>query len=196
MKVIQVKCPNCEQPIYQKQRDNMFHCKNCGTIHYRDMKGSHTVEYEIADVNPNVRGRQYYIPFWRVYCHFNIRSRDVEGGYIHKLATKINGGDNGGMLYIFVPASDLEASTFRSMAVNLTVNNPRYNLRRDFSNVERMPTTLTPEEAAEMADFVAVTLEAEKPGKMQYLDYELKVQETKLVYLPFEQGPNGLQLAV
>jgi len=31
---------------------------------------------------------------------------------------------------------------------------------------------------------------------MQYLDYELKVQETKLVYLPFEQGPNGLQLAV
>ncbi len=196
MKVILVKCPKCEQPIYQKQRDNMFHCRNCGTVHYRDSKGPHVVDYEIADGNPNARGRVYYLPFWRMYCHFDIRSRDVEGGYMHKLATKLQGGNAGGMLYIFVPASDLESSTFRSMAVNLTVNNPRYNLRKDFGNVERMPTTLSQEEAVEMADFVAVTLEAEKPGKMQYLDYELKVQSSKLVYLPFEQGPNGLQLSV
>jgi hypothetical protein len=43
---------------------------------------------------------------------------------------------------------------------------------------------------------VAVTLEAEKPGKLQFLDYDLKVQETKLVYLPFVQGAKGLQIAV
>lgn len=196
MKVIQVKCPQCEQPLYQKKRDNMFYCNNCGTIHYRDVKGKHMVDYEIASADPNAAGQRYYMPFWRLYCHFDIRSRDVEGGYMHKLATKIRGEEAGGMIYIFVPASDLDTTTFRYWAVNLTTNNPRYNLRSDFNNIERLPTTMNEEEAVEMADFVAVTLEAEKPGKMQYLDYDLKVQESKLVYLPFFQEAKGLQLVV
>lgn len=196
MKVIQVKCPHCEQPLYQKIRDNMFLCDNCGTIHYRDIKGAHVVDYEIAAANPNAVGQRYYMPFWRLYCHFDIRSRDVEGGYLHKLATKMRGGEAGGMIYIFVPASDIDTTTFRYWAVNLTTENPRYNLRSDFDHLERLPTTMNQEEAVEMADFVAVTLEADKPGKMQHLDYDLKVQESKLVYLPFLQGANGLQLVV
>lgn len=196
MRVIQVKCPKCEQPIYQRKRDNMFHCENCGTIHYRDMRGTHEVTYEIASAASDLVGEMYYMPFWRLYCHFNIRSQNVEGGYMHKLATKLKGGGEGGMIFIFVPASDVDTTTFRYWAVNLTTNNPHYSVRQDFNRIDRLPTTMNEEEAMEMADFVAVTLEAEKPGKLQFLDYDLKVQETKLVYLPFVQGAKGLQIAV
>lgn len=196
MKIIQVKCPNCGQAIYQKTKDEMFLCQNCGTIHYRDDKGPHKVPFEVAPPNPNSAGQRYYMPFWRLRCDFNIRSRNVEGGLLHKLATTIKGGDNGGNLYIFVPAAELDTATFRRLAVALTTSPPNYSVRQDFAGIERVPTTMGQEEAIEMADFVAVTLEAEKPGTLQYLDYELKVQEAKLVYLPMVSTPNGPWLAI
>jgi len=196
MKVAQVKCPQCGQPIYQKQKDEMLHCQNCGVMHYRDLHGVHRVAYEIADSAANAEGQRYYMPFWRMYCVLNIRHRAVEGGYLHKLSSMVKGGDNGGGLFIFVPASDVDTATFRHWSVNLTTSNPRYSVRSDFNNTERLATTINQEEAVEMADFVAVTLEAEKPGVMQQLDYDFKVQEAKLVYLPFVHGPKGLQLAL
>ncbi len=196
MKVSQVKCPQCGQAIYQKQKDEMFLCQNCGTIHYRDLHGLHRVAYEIAASTNTAAGPRYYMPFWRLHCDFNIRSRNVEGGYLRKLSNMFGGSDNGGSLFIFVPASDVDAATFRHWAVALTTSNPRYGVRQDFDNTDRMATTVNQEEAIEMADFVAVTLEAEKPGTLQYLDYDLKVNEAKLVYLPFQHGPNGLQLVV
>jgi endogenous inhibitor of DNA gyrase (YacG/DUF329 family) len=191
VKIIQVKCPNCGQPVYQKTRDEMFLCQNCATIHYRDDKGAHKVSYEIANPNPNATGPKQYMPFWRLRCDFNIRSRDVEGGMLHKLATSFKGGDNGGALYIFIPASDLDITTFRRLAVLLTTSPPNHAVRQDFNGIERIPTTMGQEEAIEMADFVAVTMEAEKPGTLQYLDYDLKVQEAKLLYLPVVSTQKG-----
>lgn len=196
MKVSQVKCPQCGQAIYQKEKDAMFHCASCGTIHYRDLHGVHRVPYEIAASPTNVAGQGYYMPFWRLRCYFNIRSQKVEGGFLHKLSNMVRGEGNGGLLYIFVPASDVDTATFRHWAVELTTSNPRYGVRQDFNGLQRLATTVFQEEAIEMADFVAVTLEAEKPGTLQYLDYDLKVEEAKLVYLPFAHGPKGLQLVV
>lgn len=191
MKIIQVKCPNCGQAIYQKTRDEMFLCQNCGAIHHRDEKGAHNVPFEVAPPSPGSGGQLFYMPFWRLRCDFLIRSRDVEGGLLHKLAASFKGGDNGGMLYIFVPAAELDTATFRQLAVALTTSPPRYAARQDFGGIERTPTIMGQAEAIEMADFVAVTLEAEKPGTLQYLDYDLKVQEAKLIYLPMINTPNG-----
>ncbi|MDW5563635.1 MAG: hypothetical protein SA339_10450 [Methanomassiliicoccus sp.] len=196
MRIVQVKCPNCGQPIYQKTRDEMFLCQNCGTIHQRDAQGPHKVPFEVASPNPAAAGQRSYMPFWRLRCDFIIRSRKVEGGLLHKLATSFNGADNGGSLYIFVPAADLDTATFRRLAVMLTSSPPRYQARSDFAGIERIPTTMGQDEALEMADFVAVTLEAEKPGTLQYLDYELKVQEARLIYLPVIGTPDGPWLAL
>jgi hypothetical protein len=196
VKIIQVKCPECGQAVYQKTKDEMFLCQNCGTIHYRDDKGPHKVPFEVAAPNPSSSAQRFFMPFWRLKCDFNIRSRNVQGGLMHKLATSIRGGDNGGHLYIFVPAAELDTTTFRRLAVSLTTSPPQYSVRQDFGGIERMPTVMMRDEAIEMADFVAVTLEAEKPGTLQYLDYDLKVLEAKLVYLPMVNTQNGPWLAL
>jgi hypothetical protein len=49
---------------------------------------------------------------------------------MHKLATSIRGGDNGGHLYIFVPAAELDTTTFRRLAVSLTTSPPQYSSGR------------------------------------------------------------------
>lgn len=197
MKVTQVKCPQCGLPVYMKQKDEFFLCSSCGTIHTRDLHGVQRVPYEVAEFRPGTpNDNRYYIPFWRLQCDFQIRSRNVAGGYFHKLASAIKGGDSGGQLAIFLPASDLDTTAFRYWSVNLTVNNPRYTTASGFADVPRMPATTDRDEAIELADFVAVTLEAEKPGTLQHLDYSLQVREARVVYLPFVSGPSGLHLAL
>jgi hypothetical protein len=44
----------------------------------------------------------------------------------------------------------------------------------------------------EMADFLFVTIEAEKPGTLQKLSYDLKVNSKKMVYLPYYKKGNDL----
>jgi hypothetical protein len=55
---------------------------------------------------------------------------------------------------------------------------------------------ISKQEAAELADFVVVTMEAEQPGVLQKLDYTLTVNDTKLVYLPFVRAAQGLTPAL
>ncbi len=49
---------------------------------------------------------------------------------------------------------------------------------------KRVPATVSRKQAHELADFVVVTIEAEKPGTMQYLDYSLKILDSSVVYIP------------
>jgi|GEM_PF-418980 endogenous inhibitor of DNA gyrase (YacG/DUF329 family) len=197
MKVTQVKCPKCELPLYMEQQDEFFYCSHCGTIHTREMQRVERIPYEIADFRDSTPAdNRIYVPFWRLLTDFRIKSQDVRGGFFGKMGQALKGGDRGGALYIFVPAAHLETPAFRYWSVNLTINNPRYGTRNDFGGTKRMPAATNREEAIELADFVAVTLEAEKPGTLQYLDYSLTVNEAKVVYLPFVSSPSGLHLAL
>jgi hypothetical protein len=192
MKVVQVKCPSCQTPIHMKQKDILYYCENCKTIHIRD-GGINVIDYEVADFRPGVEGDRVYVPFWRLYCSFVIHSSQVEGGAMFKLSGWVKGGQgNSGSLFVFVPAADFDPATFKRLSTSLTVNPLRYASRLDFGNVPRLPAALSRPEAFEMADFVVVTLEAEKPGVLQTLDYTLTVNDARLVYLPFVSTPNGL----
>ena len=195
MKVIQVRCPHCSVPIQMKQRDHLFYCQSCGTLHTRD-DGVESLDYEIADIKTSSSASRYYMPFWRLYCDFTVKSKEIKGGTMFKIASLIKGSSDGGSLFIFVPASDLDINTFRNWAVRLTTKPPMYATRKDFGGIERMAASVSRKEAEEMADFVAVTLEAEQPGTLQRLDYSLKVNSSKVIYLPFVQTGSGLVLAI
>ncbi len=197
MKVIQVKCPHCNNPIKMKQKDLLFYCDSCKTIHVRD-GGINVIDYEIGDFGRNApQGDRIYVPFWRLYCSFTIKNMKVEGGGLFKLSNWVKGGaGTGGDIFIFVPASDFDPATFKRLAIMLTTLPPRYNSRTDFNNVPRLPTTMSREEAAQMAHFVVITMEAEKPGTLQDLDYTLNVNDARAVYLPFLTSPQGLVLGI
>ena len=79
MKVTQVKCPQCDLPIYMRQKDDFFYCSSCGTIHVRGIHGVERIPYEIANFRPGTPLDDcHYIPFWRLQCDFQIKSRSVE----------------------------------------------------------------------------------------------------------------------
>ena len=196
MKVVQVRCPNCNAPIVGKQRDLLFVCQQCGVLHVRD-GGVQVLDYEIADFAKGApaQGRTY-VPFWRIYAHFTILNKDSSGGNMFKLANWIKGGQgDSGEVFIFVPAPDFDPPTFKGMATGLTANWPRYSTRLDFGGVPRLPAALPKEEAVKLAHFVIITMEAEKPGVMQTLDYSLEVKDARIIYLPFNSTSSGLRPA-
>lgn len=196
MRVIQVKCPQCNSPISMKQKDRAFYCSQCNAIHVRD-GGIEKLDYEVAEFNPSAQGEKVYMPFWRIYASLVIRSKSVEGGTLFKITSLLKGTANGGNMFIYIPASEMDTANFRRIATQFTANPPRYSTRLNFGAAGRLPTVVSKREAAEMADFVIVTMEAEQPGVLQRLDYSLTVNDTKLVYLPFvKTAAQGLMPAL
>ncbi len=194
MRVVQVKCPRCGNPIMMKRVDRFFLCDKCGTLHVRD-GGIEQIQYEIADFARGVQGEKVYVPFWRVFASFAIRTKKVEGGSIFRLSQWIKGESDGGDMFVYIPAVELDVNTFKKLAVSMTLASPRYPTRLDFGGVERMPAAVSKDEAVELADFVVVTMEAEEPGVLQNLDYSLTVKDAKVVYMPFVRTSAGLHPA-
>jgi endogenous inhibitor of DNA gyrase (YacG/DUF329 family) len=191
MRVVQVKCPACNTPIYSKERDRLFYCDKCNTLHVRN-GGAERVEYEVAEFNASAQGDKVYMPFWRMYSSFTIHSKSVEGGQLSRLALWLKGGGNSGSLFIYLPATDMDPNSLKYWSTTLTANPPRYATRLNFGGVRRLSASMTMEEAKSLADFVVVTMEAEKPGVLQKLDYSLTVNDAKVVYLPFVYSKGGM----
>jgi len=195
MNVVQVKCPSCNTPIYSKERDRLFFCDKCNTLHVRD-GGVERVDYEIAEFNQSAQGERVYMPFWRMYSSFVIKSKSVEGGQLFRLASWLKGGGDTGSLFIYLPATEMDPNSMKYWSSTFTASPPRYATRLNFGGVRRLAASVTKEEAKTLADFVVVTMEAEKPGVLQRLDYTLTVNDSKVVYLPFVYAKGGMTPAL
>ncbi len=195
MRVVQVKCPQCNTAITMKEKDTLFFCQQCGTVHIRENGTPEKLDYEIADFNQSIQGDKWYVPFWRVYASFQVFSKQVEGGTAFKLFSWLKGSTDTGNMFIYIPAAEMDIGNFKRLSTMLTTNAPRYPTRLNFGGVNRVSAALSRKEAAELADFVVVTMEAEQPGVLQNLNYSLTVNDTKLVFIPCIKTTAGLQPA-
>ncbi|MFA9388053.1 MAG: MipA/OmpV family protein, partial [Methyloceanibacter sp.] len=107
-----VKCPSCNSPIYSKQRDQLFYCDKCNVLHTRN-GGVEKLDFEIAEFSGSPSGERVFVPFWRLYCSFIIRSKSVEGGHVFRLMSWTKDEDGSGTLFIHIPAADFDPSTFK-----------------------------------------------------------------------------------
>ncbi|MEM4729829.1 MAG: hypothetical protein QXH42_08760 [Thermoplasmata archaeon] len=188
MRVVQVRCPRCGRPSFSKLRDSMVFCEDCRTLHTVTDAGPVVIEHEIGDFERELPMRKVHMPFWRLFSSVNILSETVSGGWVARLMSAASGGSRSGNLFIFVPAVDLPPPVYKYWAQTLTTNPPQYRSVERFT-AERLPTTIDEESARKLADFLILSFEAEKPGVLQDIRYEVTVQHSRLIYLPFyEQG--------
>jgi hypothetical protein len=174
MKVSQVKCPRCGKPSFSKLKDSVVYCEDCRTIHTR------------AEFQKELPLRKFHMPFWRLFSNVTIFSEQVSGGWASRLMNPAAGGGRGGSMFLFVPGIELPPDIYKRMAQDFTTNPPQYRGTERFA-FERLPVQIDEDAARKLADFLVLTFEAEKPGVMQNIKYEVAVQHSKLVYLPFYQ---------
>lgn len=188
-KVVPIKCPGCGNPMYSKDNDEVFLCK-CGTLHARNGQVS-IIEYEVGAFKPG-DGEKVYLPFWKLGVDFAIKYQKVEGAMVSKFVGFLKGDSNAGRVDMLLPAFEASADRFKEMAKSLTLSPPRYMPDRFDPNVRREPCVIDVDMTDEMADFLFVTIEAEKPGVMQQLDYDMKVTSKKMLFLPYYRKGNSL----
>ena len=204
--MVQVKCPRCNQAIKSKAgADLVYYCPECRVMHTRDQGGKvEYVDYEITGfdmVKEQALGtkpyQKVYMPFWRVLANINILHEEVAGGLISKMASMMAGGSRSGNVVIYLPAVELEAETFKYLATLLTTNPPVYRRIEKFEeSADKLACTISKFEAEKLADFIVLSNEAEKPGVLQRLNYEMKIQGMQLVYLAYHRIDGNLVLAV
>lgn len=185
VRVNQVKCPKCGKPSYSKTSDNLFLC-DCGTLHTIENGKSKIVYYEIAAFRQILPGTPLYIPFWRLGSMVTIHSEHVEGASVFKLREMLTEktSEKGGFLYIFVPGIEMDPIKYKNWAAYFTCNPPKYDLASKFE-AQRVPCIIDEPSAKKLADFLILSFEAEKPGVLQHIDYDVQIRDVKLIYLPF-----------
>lgn len=178
MNISAITCPKCGAPSKLNQNDLLFMCETCETLHYVENNASQVVEYEVVKPDKETENTRY-LPFWKLNSEFIVLSSEVSGFW-----TSRHNDKNRGKMEIFIPAWDLDPASFRSWAVNLTTKAWTYPMGGKIGRHHRVPATISKQQAYELADFVVVTIEAEKPGTLQDLRYNLKILGAEIVYIP------------
>jgi hypothetical protein len=189
-KLVPVTCPGCKNPVYGKDVDNVILCSRCGTLQARNGSVS-VVEYEAGAFTKASDGEKLYLPFWKLGVAYDIKMEDVRGGLLGKLAGTAAKTGAGGVV-MMLPAFELEPLKFKEIAKALTLQPPAYTPGTLEPSVRREVCKVSLDMTDEMADFLFVTIEAEKPGILQQLAYDLKVTAKKLVFLPYYKKGNDL----
>ncbi len=186
VKLSAVKCPSCNTALEGKVADRVYLC-DCGVMHTRDDEGVREVKYIIATPrDPNVPPTTViYVPFWRLDSDVAIHYSRSEGGFFSKLFGK---DWKGGRVSIYIPAVDWDPGTFKHWASTITSKPPHITPMKEFGAYERDPVTVDEMEAQQLADFLILTFEAEKPGTLQEISYEVKVFDMSLLYIPFNRS--------
>ncbi|RLB67480.1 MAG: hypothetical protein DRH04_07925 [Deltaproteobacteria bacterium] len=164
--------------------DNVFYCPVCKTMHVREPDGPKVVVYEIAAIRTQPQGQPIYVPFWKMPTIVNIYHESVEGGFFLDL---VHNTPKGGAIVLYLPAVEWDVNVYKYWAETLTKQQITYALAEDFGGVPRMPVNILRDEAGRLADFLVLTFEAERPGVMQSISYDLQIQSLILVYIPFAQ---------
>lgn len=191
-KVIQIRCPKCNTPIFSKQVDSVFLCDSCGTMHVRNT-GVETLEYRVGRFVRQGEGERVYYPYWVVNAGFVIDDIQTEGGGLSNLFGLLGGQARQGNIVMYMPAFETEAVAFKETAMQMTGSPPQYEAGKFEPGVKRVPVDLTSDELQPVTEFLFVTGVAEKPGVLQRLSYRLSIGSKSIVYLPYYKKGGSIQ---
>ncbi|MGA9140619.1 MAG: hypothetical protein WBZ29_10370 [Methanocella sp.] len=184
-KIIQIRCPKCNTPIFSKTVDSVFLCESCGTMHVRDSGTPEAVGFQAGKFVRQGDGERVYLPVWVTGVTFNIDDIKSEGGGLSNLFGLLSGQSKQGSIVIYIPAYEMEPMTFKDTAMRMTASPPKIEPDKLQPGVKRQPVVLTSDQLEHIAEFLFVTGVAEKPGVLQRLDYRLSVTSKTMLYLPY-----------
>jgi hypothetical protein len=183
-KIIQIKCPKCNTPIFSKQVDSVFLCDSCGTMHIRD-SGIEIIDYATGKFTRQGEGERAYFPYWVVDVSFDIDDIQTDGGGLSNLFGLLGGQARKGSIAMYLPAFETDAMAFKETAMQLTGSPPHYESGKLEPGVKLRPVTLTSDQLQHIAEFLFVTGVAEKPGVLQRLSYRISIGKKSVLYLPY-----------
>jgi len=186
-RLIAVKCKSCDSGLTVDVNDTIVYCSSCGNGWEIINDQLHPIEIGFAKPVMKGEGELVYKGFWLVDAHVKILSRDSSGGWI----TSLFGSDNKteGNITFYVPAFWLTIESVKNIGSQFTLRNPVPNPEK--FNVKITGFTFNKDDAKKIAEFIFLSVEAEKNDTIRNINYDLKINSYRVLGIPFYKQPNG-----
>lgn len=186
-KLIAVKCKSCDSGLTVEMNDNIVYCSSCGNGW--EIINEELVPVEIGFAKPLIQGQGelVYKGFWLVDTYVKIHSRDSSGGWMSSLFGGANKTEGDVMFY--VPAFWMPIESVKQIGVTFTTKNAvpspeKYNVKLTGFNFSK-------EDAKKIAEFIFLSIEAEKSDMVRNISYDMKVKSYRVLGVPFYKQPSG-----
>lgn len=191
--LVPLDCPACGAPLAAEADDVVFYCTACRSGFRHEPEAPRALApVEVGFVLAPTTPAAGWLPFWLLPARLEILRRDASGGLLAGLLGLLAGGTQGDDApaepAFLVPAFDLPVERLVDVIVRYTTAFPRLG--------ERLGERLTggvhgPEDAAKLAHYALITVEAEKNDTLRDLDYRLDLGAPRLLGVPWVTGRGG-----
>ncbi len=188
-KLVAVKCKSCDSGLTTEVNDNVVYCASCGNG-WEIVDGG-LVPIDINFAKPLIQGtgELIYKPFWLVDTYLKIISRDASGGWTTTLFGGGSSNQTEGNVLFYVPAFWMTIESVKNLGGTFTTKNPvaspqKYNVKMTGFNFNK-------EDAKKIAEFIFLSIEAEKSDTMRNIDYDMDVKSIRVLGIPFYKQANG-----
>jgi len=187
-KLIALKCKKCDSGLTVEVNDNVVYCSSCGSGF--EIIDGELVPMEINFAKPMIsgQGEMVYKPFWLLKTNLKILSRDSSGGWL----SNIFGGNSNkteGEVLFYVPAFWMTIDSVKNLGCTFTQRNPVASPQK--YNVKMTGVNFSKEDARKLAEFIFLSIEAEKSDTIRNIQYQIDVKSTEMLGIPFYRLPNG-----
>jgi len=179
---VQLSCKSCGSLLESDERDVVFLCPSCGQGYSLARGELEEVEILFASSRLGAPGKRVeYLPFWVMEGEVHVQSREALGGFFRSLRDERSGRISA---TFYVPCFEAPLSTLKALGETLTREAP------DFESSTGRGRTMrgcvhSEDFAKGFADFIFLSLEAEKSDKMRSIDYRIEFGKSKIVAIPF-----------
>lgn len=186
-KLIALKCNKCDSGLVVEVNDNIVYCSSCGNGYEILDDKLVPIEINFAHAVIQGQGELVYKPFWLMNIYVNIISRNSSGGWISNLFGGTNKTE--GNVLFYVPAFWMTIDSVKNLGGTFTLKNPVASPQK--YNVSMTGFNFTKEDAKKIAEFIFLSIEAEKSDTLKDIQYDMKVQSIQVLGVPFYKQPNG-----
>ena len=184
MKLLLLRCPQCNQALAPGQDDVAIQCPNCRAAVGIYENGLRLLPAQYAA--PQRPQPSAWLPFWVYRGQVHIRSRKTQGGRsAEKEALEFWGQPR----YVFIPAWACELPYARDLIQELLEQQPRLSALAPPEGATFLPVAVAPEDGRKLLELVIVSIEARRNDWMESLSYDLRMDSEALWLLPAE--PEG-----
>lgn len=183
-----VKCRQCGSGLVVEVNDNIVYCTSCGSG-FEILNGELTpIEINFAAAAIRGEGEVVYKPFWLLKTNISISERNASGNFLKNIFGGSNDNTSGEIIF-YIPAFYCSLEVMKNLATQFTLKNPVASPQK--YNAKLTGFAYGKEDAKKLAEFILISMEAEKSDVMKKFDYKMDFISPEIVGIPFYQTGNG-----
>ncbi|MCB8943580.1 MAG: hypothetical protein H6658_07480 [Ardenticatenaceae bacterium] len=186
MKLLLLRCPQCQAPLAPEQWDVVVSCRGCYTAVAIDESGLERMPVYYAAARTDKV--EQWVPFWVFNGRVHITQRDTQGG----------GGSSqqdseqfwGESRRLYVPAWDMPMPTAREIGQQFTQEQTLLQEIPQPNEAVLVSAAVTPQDALKLLEFIVLSMEAQRKDWLKNLQFHIAADGPQLWAIP-ARGQGG-----